>query len=116
MAQLDPTAAVAQAQPLNLIQAGRKHWRHFAPAWVFPVVLLSSTYLPRGSAASTAIQWSLRLAFFWVFFRAAGPSLRRELPIAQTAFWAVLVPFAIWVAAVSVNLEMLAICDKVYAK
>ena len=97
-------------EPLRTTLGGtaRRFWRHFAPAWVFPVVFLY------GGVASESLGHALLFfvlvvtpLFFWSFFRSTRPHREKLIPYWHWVFWGVLVPFLVWGVAVLTRLALL---------
>ena len=85
----------------SLLQAAKRHWRSFVPVWVFPVCFflgwLATNKISRPFLFLTSLFVPL---FFWSFFRAIRPWMRREIKYSHYSFWAIVVPFLIWVVLI----------------
>jgi hypothetical protein len=87
--------------PTTLFEAGKRFWRIFAPAWLFPVVFLY------GGTASEELGHPLLFfffvaipLFFWSFFRASRPWLNQKIQFWHSAFWGLFLPLLIWTVVV----------------
>jgi hypothetical protein len=84
-----------------LFGAAKLFWREFAPAWIFPVLFLYGGLASERVGHPLAFFWLIAVPLlFWCFARAARPWLQGHLSYWHCVFWSMLVPFAIWAAAV----------------
>lgn len=87
--------------PATLFEAGKIFWRSFAPAWLFPVIVLY------GGIASDELGYPLPFfffvaipLFFWSFFRASRPWRDQRIQFWHSAFWGLLLPLLVGMVAV----------------
>src|SRR5262245_20196517 len=94
-------------RPTTLLAAGRMFWRSFAPAWVFPAVLLPIFLVSEKIGHPLLIWWLVEMPlFFWCFLRATRPWLDGRIRYSHQAFWGVVVPFLVWVAIAGLHRAM----------
>ena len=99
---------MANGATASLIEAAKIHWRSFAPAWVFPLVFLFGGLASERLGHPALFFWIVALPlFFWAFSRATAVWRKGGLGYWPTVFWAMLVPFLIWAAAVYAGLFVL---------
>lgn len=88
-------------QPASLFAAARTFWRSFAPAWLFPFVLLYGGLAAERLGHPGLFFWLFAAPlFFWSYFRASRPWMERRIRYWHGAFWVMLFPFLIWAVAV----------------
>ena len=93
---------------ITLLAAARVHWRSFAPAWLFPFVFLYGGLASEASGHEQSFFLLIAAPlFFWSFFRATRPLRQAELEYWPCVFWAIIVPFLVWGAAVFSRLLVL---------
>jgi hypothetical protein len=96
----------------SLLQAAKRHWRSFVPAWVFPVGFFFGWLATKETKHSFVIFIFLFVPFFfWSFFRSAQPWMRREIKYSHYSFWAMVVPFFIWVILVYGRIVIIGILE-----
>jgi hypothetical protein len=90
-----------------LSTAVRAHWRAWLPFW-----LVEGVWVALGFASSVGVElpsatfWIFIPFFFFAFFRAAGPYMRRQVTLWQQSFWVLLVPFAFVLVLFAVRLGL----------
>ena len=100
--------AAAVDRPMSLLGGARLHWRSFAPAWLFPILFLYGGLASDSVGRQSWVFWLVAAPlFYWSFFRATRPLRHGELGYWPCMFWAMVVPFLIWVAAVFFRLLLL---------
>jgi hypothetical protein len=85
----------------SLLQAAKRHWRSFVPVWLFPVCFFFG-WLATNKTNHPFLLLTFFFVpfFFWSFFRSTRPWMRREIKYSHYSFWAMMVPFLIWVVLV----------------
>ena len=87
----------------------KEYWRSYLLIWIFPVffLIVSVTSLNPGHRA--LVDWLLVTPLFFVAgWRAVRPWLTRKVGYWPSVFWGMLVPFFIWIVAVTFRLVALA--------
>ena len=103
--------SVPNSQPA-LTTAARRNWPWYAPAWVFPVVLLVAFTAQRAGKMPNLFAPVWMPAFVVAFFRASVPEWRGRATRRETMVWGMLAPFLIWVGAVFVRIVLLAVAGR----
>jgi hypothetical protein len=89
----------------TLLGVAKQNWRLFLPAWLFPPVFLFGSMAAERFAVGVWFYWLVVMPlFFWSFFRASRPWLLKTAPYFQVVFWAIAVPFLVFVATVALSL------------
>ncbi len=92
---------LAGTTPDSLHTIGRRHWKTFLPMWLLPVGMFSLIFVPAWSTHTELIFWFLILPALFISMYVADIPRRRGLATTlQTAFWAILIPFLIWVVII----------------
>lgn len=82
---------------MTLLGVARKYRRNFAPAWIFPLVLLFAPIAAeRLELRIQVLMLVLAPLFFATFLWSSLPGLRGKIGAWQSGFWAMLVPFLIF--------------------
>lgn len=95
-------------RPATLIASFKVFWRSFAPAWAFPIAFLFGGLTAEDIGHPQLFFWLVAMPlFFWSFFRATRPWMEQKIYYWLCMFWAMVVPFLIWSAAVFSRLAIL---------
>ena len=79
----------------------RKYWRRFIFAWLFPVSALCVVLLPAWSSHTGAVFIAVLLPLFFVCYGVAlTPVFTKQVPVLVGVFYALVVPFVIWVVLI----------------
>ncbi|WP_148282971.1 hypothetical protein [Pseudogulbenkiania sp. NH8B] len=90
-----------QTSPATLLAVAKVYWRHFAPAWMLPIVLLPVDALSARLGHPLLFFWLIVMPlFFWGIFRGARPWLEHKIKYWHCVFWIMVFPFLIWVVVV----------------
>jgi hypothetical protein len=84
-----------------LLNSAKQNRRYFWPIWIFPFwFLFGGVALEHSSHPFLIFGLIFIPLFFWSFFRATRPWMRREIKYSHYAFWVMVVPFLTWIVLV----------------
>ena len=89
---------MSEVSKQSLLSTAKNNLAYFWPAWVFPLFLYAIAHTGFLSQLTFAIL--VTPVFFVSFLRATTPWRRQTARYWHVAFWALLVPFAVWVIAI----------------
>lgn len=88
----------------TFLEAMRKHWRSFLPAWLFPIVFFYGGKIADRVGYPSLFFFVVAIPlFFWSYGRASGTWTRREISYRHAVLMGLVAPFAIWVVVVLVQ-------------
>jgi hypothetical protein len=85
----------------TLLNAAKRHWRSFAPIWIFPFwFMFGGLAVDKTQHPTLIFIFIFAPLFFWSFFRGTRVWMRREIQYSHYSFLAFVVPMLIWVVIV----------------
>lgn len=89
-------------QPVQtFLDAAKKHWRSFLPAWLFPIVFFYGGKIADRADHPGLFFFAIAIPlFFWSYGRASSVWTRREISYRHAVLMGLLAPLVVWVVVV----------------